>query len=388
MGDNEEDELKPFEADRAKRVAKCKKCKNDIPKNELRIAKINPHNPFGSGPMKLWHHFDCLFEIKVKRDGQQLDSIDLIQGFHLLGEEDKDRIIEKINTINPNPVKTTKAAVPVPVFNKGSNFKEDSKDNSFREFRRIVTEITNESGYLKKTAILNKFLIKGSNEKQFEGDIYLWLKLLMPGVIKRVYNIQSKQIVKLFARIFGTNLEEMQEDLNRGDAADTIGKFFEQSRKIKPCSKSNLTIQEVDKFLEKLSMLTQEDPQRAHFENICGKCTRNDLVILIRLIKHDLRMNAGGSHILDALNSEAYKKFQSCKDLSIVLSEFANKVTAVGTAPKSKSNNGLQLMIPIAPQLAEACKDLDKAMAKAPFYSEIKYDGERVQIHKKGKEFK
>lgn len=40
--------------------------------------------------------------------------------------------------------------------------------------------------------------------------------------------------------------------------------------------------------------------------------------------------------------------------------------------------------------LAEACKSVEKAIEKCPagIYSEIKYDGERVQLHKKGNEFK
>lgn len=47
-------------------------------------------------------------------------------------------------------------------------------------------------------------------------------------------------------------------------------------------------------------------------------------------------------------------------------------------------------MCPISPMLAEACKSVEAAMAKNPegVYSEIKYDGERVQIHKHGSEFK
>ncbi|CAB4060449.1 LIG3 [Lepeophtheirus salmonis] len=38
---------------------------------------------------------------------------------------------------------------------------------------------------------------------------------------------------------------------------------------------------------------------------------------------------------------------------------------------------------------AQACKSVDMAFKKFPkgMYSEIKYDGERVQLHKRGKEF-
>lgn len=35
----------------------------------------------------------------------------------------------------------------------------------------------------------------------FSGDPYLVLKLLLPGVVKRVYNINSKQLVKLFSQV-------------------------------------------------------------------------------------------------------------------------------------------------------------------------------------------
>ncbi|ROT77069.1 putative DNA ligase 3 [Penaeus vannamei] len=49
-----------------------------------------------------------------------------------------------------------------------------------------------------------------------------------------------------------------------------------------------------------------------------------------------------------------------------------------------------QVMTPVLPMLAEACKSVDYAFKKCPsgvMYSEIKYDGERVQVHKKDGKF-
>lgn len=40
------------------------------------------------------------------------------------------------------------------------HYKEDSKDNLFREFRRICADIADESSYLGKTKILHTFLLK------------------------------------------------------------------------------------------------------------------------------------------------------------------------------------------------------------------------------------
>ncbi|CAH0380784.1 unnamed protein product [Bemisia tabaci] len=193
----------------------------------------------------------------------------------------------------------------------------------------------------------------------FKGDLLLWCRLLLPGVgtVKRVYNLQSKQLIKLFSRLFGADQDEMLEDLEQGDIAETIKIFFDRSQKLKPAKKSLLTLQDVDNFLERLTMLTKEEDQMAHFKQIAVKCTSNDLKMVIRLIKGDLRINAGAKPILTAIHEDAYQAYQANQDIEAV---------------------------------AEACKSVEMAMKKCPngMYSEIKYDGERVQVHKQGNQFK
>jgi len=79
----------------------------------------------------------------------------------------------------------------------------------------------------------------------FKGDIVLWCKLLLPGAAKRVYNLQSKQLIKLFARLLLQDEDEMLEHLEQGDVAETISVFFEKSTAVLPGTKSVLTIQDV-----------------------------------------------------------------------------------------------------------------------------------------------
>lgn len=52
--------------------------------------------------------------------------------------------------------------------------------------------------------------------------------------------------------------------------------------------------------------------------------------------------------------------------------------------------DSLSFLLVISKLQAEACKSVEYGMKKCPngMYSEIKYDGERVQVHKKGDEFK
>ena len=79
----------------------------------------------------------------------------------------------------------------------------------------------------------------------FKSDIVLWCKLLLPGAVKRIYNLQSKQLIKLFARLLKQDENAMLEHLEQGDVAETVATFFESSSAIRPNLKTVVTIQEV-----------------------------------------------------------------------------------------------------------------------------------------------
>ncbi|KAH0809151.1 hypothetical protein GEV33_013639 [Tenebrio molitor] len=109
------------------------------------------------------------------------------------------------------------------------------------------------------------------------------------------------------------------EHLDQGDVGQTIQYFFEQNKEFKPAKKSTLTIHEVDDFLDTLTTISKEEEQLNHFKSFIKKCTSNDLKVVVRLIKHDLRMNAGAKHVLEGVHPDAYLIFQSCRDIRTVI---------------------------------------------------------------------
>ncbi|CAH0559309.1 unnamed protein product [Brassicogethes aeneus] len=400
MSENEEE--KPFAAEVAKQGrAVCKKCKQKCLQGELRLAKLVA-NPFGDGKMKSWHHLDCLFQVfsKQRATTRKIDDTSDIDGWDLLSDENQGLILDKLKEFNKDfkvkakspkkqgspsrsPRKRSKSPVKESKLNLSANLGV-SKDLLFKGFRILVADVTNVSSYTDKSNIMHKMFTEGLDGKGFKGDTLLWVRLLLPGVVKRVYNLQSKQLIKLFAKIFHTDQESMLEHLEQGDIGETIQDFFKDSKQIRPAKKSLLAIQEVDDFLENLTKLTKEEEQISHFKKFLPKCTGNDLKIVIRLIVHDLRMNAGAKHVLDAIHPDAYKAYQSSRDLGIVLKRCLEETKS--TSVKATIN----VMTPVLPMLAQACKSVEQAMKACPngMYSEIKYDGERVQVHKKGSEFK
>ncbi|XP_061461352.1 DNA ligase 3 isoform X4 [Rhineura floridana] len=428
--------------DYAKRgTAGCKKCKEKILKGMVRIGKVVP-NPFteSGGDMKEWYHVKCIFEKleRARTTTKRIEDLTDLEGWEELQDGEKELISQHISDVTSKPANTPKKKATVqakispsgqitspkktpapssdPSPKKFSGFtakpgnseeaasgsprkpslsveKSDPKhkDCLLREFRKLCAMVADKPSYNVKTQIIQDFLQKGTSGDGFRGDLYLTVKLLLPGVIKSVYNLNDKQIVKLFGRIFSCSQEDMVRDLEQGDVSETVRIFFEQSKACPPAAKSLLMIQEVDEFLTQLSKLSKEDDQQNLLQDIAKRCTANDLKCIIRLIKHDLKMNAGAKHVLDALDPNAYEAFKASRNLHDVVERVLRNQQESQKVPGLKRTLSVQatLMTPVQPMLAEACKSIEYAMKKCPngMYAEIKYDGERVQVHKKGDHF-
>uniref|UniRef100_A0A8C9WS21 DNA ligase n=1 Tax=Scleropages formosus TaxID=113540 RepID=A0A8C9WS21_SCLFO len=378
-------------------TAGCKKCKDKIMKGLVRIGKIVP-NPFSesAGEMKEWYHVKCIFEKleRARATTKKIEDITDLEGWEEIEDEDKDLINKHIAATKAGTTSSPSAS-PAKA-DQGSKLSAQMcdpshKDCLLREFRKLCAMVAEKPSYNVKTQIIQDFLRKGSGGDKFRGDLYLTVKLLLPGVVKSVYNLNDKQIVKLFSRIFNCNQEEMVRDLEQGDVSETIRIFFEASKSFPPAPKSLLTLQEVDTSLTRLAQLTKEDDQQRELELISKKCTANDLKCIIRLIKHDLKMNAGAKHVLDAVDPNAYDAFKASRNLGDVIDRVLQnqQESSNGSGPKKILSVEASLMTPVQPMLAEACKSIEYAMKKCPngMYSEIKYDGERVQVHKNGDHF-
>lgn len=92
-----------------------------------------------------------------------------------------------------------------------------NEDNKLDTFRRICDEIAAEASYLRKVEKLEHFLKKGSSGSGFQGDLLQWVQFLIPGATQRVYNLQNKALLKLFARIFHVDQQQMHLDLEQGE---------------------------------------------------------------------------------------------------------------------------------------------------------------------------
>lgn len=250
----------------------------------------------------------------------------------------------------------------------------------FVDFRRLVNEIATENKISRKIEVIKNWITRAATNKEFKGDLHLWCRLLIPQTLNKDCRVQNKQLIKIFSELFDVDFKEIS-DVSRGnDVSQAIKYYFENNDEYFPADFSSLTVREVNNFLEEIYNSTGHALRLELFKVILPACTGNDLKTLIRLIKKNLHINLGPRHLLEALHPSAYKTFKSCKDLHRVIQNL------VGDSKEDITNEFL--MSPISPMLSEPCRSIDQAMAKCPggLYAEIKYDGERTQVHKKGLE--
>eukprot|EP00484_Ammonia_sp_Unknown_P014854 CAMPEP_0197073090 /NCGR_PEP_ID=MMETSP1384-20130603/210427_1 /TAXON_ID=29189 /ORGANISM="Ammonia sp." /LENGTH=876 /DNA_ID=CAMNT_0042511915 /DNA_START=8 /DNA_END=2639 /DNA_ORIENTATION=+ len=259
---------------------------------------------------------------------------------------------------------------------------KDTDKGSWSKFIELCTAIESISSRLSKTELVKKFVSK------FDGDLKVLLHLLLPKETQRRYQMNRKRMLKLFASIFNEDERDLHDLMTSGNTAgklcETISHCFTISTvNLTQKNKSSvLSMKEIDDVLQNLTTETRESSQQAILSRIVQKCTALDLKWFIREIDRDLKINAGTKAVLDGVDEKAYDTYKIKASLDYIVNKLAMNSTLTVSSV---------LMTPIKPMLAAACKSYEEAFEKcvSPIvYAEIKYDGERVQVHFDGTTWK
>ena len=277
------------------------------------------------------------------------------------------------------------------------------KSGSFYHFGKLLLELESISSYTEKTALIREAFESGHYET------FLLAKLLLAKEDKRVYHLADKSLIKVIAGTLGEDEASLVSKLLKsGDASKTASQAWSQRDDVP--KKSTLTLSQVDEFLDSLVAVTKKADQVQLFtKRLWHKATSSDVLWLCRLITHDLRINIGAKYVLTALHPAAFDAFKKSSNLKLVVEKVQNQnIDDViddddeeddddDASPKKKKKKvlkkalsvGIIMGTPIKPMLAKASKSYDDAVKRCPdgMCVEIKYDGERLQIHKNGNDW-
>ena len=224
--------------------------------------------------------------------------------------------------------------------------------------------------------------------------VYLTQGKLYPDFVDLPTGIAEKLAIQAVAKATGMSEKEIVEDLARtGDIGETAQKFLAKKAQATLFGGTSLTVGNVYDTLDKMARASgggSMDKKLSYLAGLLTRATPKEAKYILRIVTGSLRVGIADMTVLDAL-AIAYGGGKEAKD---ALERAYNISSDLGKVARTVAEKGLRgierfevsVGNPIRPMLAERLGSpeeiLEKLSGKCAL--EYKYDGERVQAHKKG----
>src|SRR3989304_3108474 len=223
--------------------------------------------------------------------------------------------------------------------------------------------------------------------------VYLTQGKIYPDFVDLEIGVAEKLAIKALARASGRKESEIEEDLKKsGDIGETAQNFIAKKKQVTFFQKT-LTVQHVYETLDKMAKTTGAgavDSKMALLAGLLSDAAPKEAKDIMRTVTGNLRLGIADMTVLDALaiayggGKEARELVERAYNISSDLGKVANIVAEKGLEGIKK----FQVVVfeLIRPMLAERLSSPEEILEKldGKCVAEYKYDGERVQAHKKG----
>jgi len=245
---------------------------------------------------------------------------------------------------------------------------------------------------LEMTDLLVK-LLKQTPKDLIDKVVYLTQGKLYPDFVGIEIGIAEKLAIRAVTKATGYSEKEIEENVKKtGDLGETTEKFLEKKTQ-RTFFQEPLTVHIVYANLDK--MAKAEGPGSIELKisllaGLLANATPKEGKYVIRTVTGSLRLGIADMTVLDALavafggGKDARKYLERAYNISSDLGRVAKTVAEQGMETVKKFE--VSLGEPIRPMQAERLSSpieiLEKLGGKC--IAEFKYDGERIQAHKKG----
>lgn len=274
----------------------------------------------------------------------------------------------------------------------------------FFELCGLLERIAKRSGNEEKRKILRSFIDKWrdfhdkihGNDKTAKDSFYPAMRLLLPHLEKEreAYGIKEHTLAKLYIEILGLGKDSpaAQKLLNfrapkgsKGDAGDFANVAFWVLKPRCP-EKGSLTVEEVNEALNGVATNNakkNKDGVRKSLLHMLRNMSASEQKWLIRMIMKELKVGLSQQSIFAVFHQDAEDLFNVKMSLQAVCEMLKD--------PKVRMHEiEVSLFSPFRPMLGDrgAPSKMEKVMDNKSFFIETKFDGERMQLHKKNGEYK
>ena len=238
-------------------------------------------------------------------------------------------------------------------------------------------------------------LLKKTPKDVISKVVYLTQGKLYPDFEGIEMGVAEKLAIKALARASGQSERAIQSVLQKtGDIGETSEKLLTKRKQATFFTKT-LTAERVYEMLDKLAKTQGSGAVDTKMSLLCGLLTDaspKEAKWIIRTVTGNLRLGIADMTVLDALaiayggGKEARELIERAYNISSDLGRVASVVAEKGISGIEKFQ--VEVFEPIRPMLAERLGSPEEILGKlnGKCVAEYKYDGERIQAHKKGSE--
>ena len=245
---------------------------------------------------------------------------------------------------------------------------------------------------LEMTSLLVE-LLKATPKDMVSKVVYLTQGKIYPDFEGVEIGVAEKLAVKALARASGRSETEIEEDLKKsGDVGETAEGFLFKKKQV-TFGQRTLTVQRVYQTLDKMSKTSGSGAVDSKMALLCGllsDASPKEAKYIMRTVTGNLRLGIADMTVLDALaiayggGKDAREKIERAYNISSDLGRVASIVAEKGLEAMKKFE--VVVFEPVRPMLAERLSSAEEILEKlgGKCMAEYKYDGERIQAHKKG----
>jgi len=238
-------------------------------------------------------------------------------------------------------------------------------------------------------------LLKKTPKEIIDKVVYLTQGRIYPEFVKLEIGVAERLAIKALAHASGWPESEIEEDLKKtGDIGETAQNFIARKKQITFFQRP-LTVQRVYETFDKMARASGPgaiDTKITLLAGLLADAKPKEAKYIMRTVTGNLRLGIADMTVLDAL-AIAYgggKETRELVERAYNISSDLGKVAKVLAEEGLESVKKFKVVVgnPIRPMLAERLSSPEEILEKlgGKCIAEYKYDGERIQAHKRGDE--
>jgi len=236
-------------------------------------------------------------------------------------------------------------------------------------------------------------ILKETPTSLIDKVVYLTQGKLYPDFVGIEIGVAEKLAIRAVARAAGHREKEIEEDTQQGgDLGETTQKFLNKKAQATLGFSKPLTVERVYETLDKMANSTGSgsvDLKLSLLAGLLSDASPIEAKYIIRTVTGSLRLGIADMTVLDALAVA----FGGGKETRDHLERAYNISSDLGRVARIVAEEGMEVIKkfrvmpgePIRPMLAERLSSSEEILEKlgGKCIAEYKYDGERIQAHKK-----